>query len=102
MNDNQLSFRDLLNKYKDIPVFKLLAADAVNSKLIVSELIILNEVEFEIVCEYVYDYIMHSELDCYTLVDYIHDAHMQGLPIIKLILDNKWKDADEIIYNRMQ
>lgn len=101
MNDNQLSFRKLLNKYRDIPVFKLLAADAVDSKLIVGELIKLNEVEFETVCEYVYNYIMHSELDCYKLVDYIHDASIQGFPIFKLILDGEWEDADEIIYSIM-
>ena len=101
MNDNKLSFRDLLNKYRDLPIHKLLVADAVDSILIVSKTVELNEEEYEIVCDYVYDYIMNSELDGYTLVDYIHDAHLEGLPIIKLILDEKWKDADEIIYNRM-
>lgn len=101
MNDNKLSFRELLNKYRDLPIYKLLVADAVDSILIVSEAAELNEEEYEMVCDYVYDYIMHSELDCNTLVNYIHDAHIEGLPIIKLILDGKWKDADEIIYNRM-
>lgn len=101
MNDNKLSFRDLLNKYRETPIYKLLVADAVDSILIVSEVAELNEEEYEMICDYVYDYIMYSELDCNTLVNYIHDAHMEGLPIIKLILDNKWEEANEIIYKRM-
>ena len=101
MNDNQLSFRDILNKYRDLPIYKLLVADSVNAILITSEDVKLNDVEYEIVCDYVYDYIMHSDLDCNVLVNYIYDAHIEGLPIIKLILDNKWDEADKIIYNRM-
>ena len=101
MNDNQLSFRELFNKYKGLPIYKLLVADAVDSILIVSEAAELTDEEYEIVCDYVYDYIMYSELDCNTLVNYIHDAYIEGLPIIKLILDDKWEEANEIIYKRM-
>ena len=64
MNDNQLSFRDLLNKYREIPIYKLLVADAVDSILIVSEVAELNEEEYEMVCDYVYDYIIYK---CITI-----------------------------------
>lgn len=75
MNDNQLTFRSLLNKYRDLPVYKLLVADNVDTLLIASGAVELNDDEYEIICDYVYDYIMHSELDCDVLVNYIYMMH---------------------------
>lgn len=102
MDENYLlSYRQLLHKYRNLPVYKLIVADDVDSILIASEAVELNDDEFELVCMYVYDYIMNSDISADELVNYIHDAHMEGLPIIEYILNDKWKKADEIIYNRM-
>ena len=96
-----LTYRQLLAKYRNIPVYKLIVADDVDSILITSGAVKLNDDEFELVCMYVYDYIMKSEISSSELVYYIHDAHMEGLPIIEYILNDKIKEANKIIYERM-
>ena len=101
MNTYHMTYRQLLNKFKDVPAYKLLVADAVQDILIDSKVAELNDEQYESVCDYVYDYVMNSEMDVNVLVDLIHDAKLQGLPIIDLILAGNYEDADEIIYARM-
>jgi len=91
----------LREQYKDVPVYKLLVAHEVYDKLIESEVVKLEDDQYEEVCDYVYDYIMSSQMSTDELTDLIHDAHISGEPIIDLILKGQWEEANEIIYARM-
>lgn len=101
MNNYQKTYRQLLNDFKDVPATKLLIANDVQSILVDSKVVELDDEQFEIVCDYVYDYVVNSELAIDSLVNYIHDAILQDLPIIYLILNDDWDEADKIIYARM-
>lgn len=91
----------LREHYKDIPVYKLLIAHEVYDTLIESDTVKLEDEQYEEVCEYVYNYIDHSQISVDELTNIIHDAHIDGEPIIDLILTGRWEDADEIIYARV-
>ena len=91
----------LRETYKDIPVYKVLVAHEVYDTLIESEVVKLDDDQYEEVCDYVYNYVMHSEMSVNELTNLIHDAHISGEPIIDLILNGQWEEADEIIYARM-
>ena len=91
----------LRETYKDIPVYKVLVAHEVYDTLIESEVVKLKDDQYEEVCDYVYDYIMSSQMSVNELTNLIHDAHISGEPIIDLILNGQWEEANEIIYARM-
>lgn len=92
----------LREQYKDIPAYKLLIANEVYDTLIESEVVKLEEDQYEEVCDYVYDYIMSSSsMSVGELTDLIHDAILSDEPIIDLILNGQWEEANEIIYARM-
>lgn len=94
-------YTQLRQQYSGVPALPLLVANLVQDILINSNVVQLNEEQYEEVCDYVYDYVVHSEMAVDSLVNFIHDAVIQGLPIIDLIINGSWEDADEIIYARM-
>lgn len=95
----------LREQYITVDSYKLVVANEVYNTLIDSEkisaIVKLDTEQYEEVCDYVYDYIMHSAMSVGELTDLIHDAILSGEPIIDLILNGQWEEANEIIYARM-
>ena len=95
----------LREQYITVDSYRLVVANEVYDTLIESEEISakvkLDTEQYEEVCDYVYDYIMSSTMSVGELTDLIHDAILSGEPIIDLILNGQWEDANEIIYARM-
>ena len=98
-------YTDLREQYITVDSYRLVVANEVHDTLIDSEeisaLVKLDTEQYEEVCDYVYDYIMSSTMSVGELTDLIHDAILSGEPIIDLILNGQWEDANEIIYARM-
>lgn len=95
----------LREQYSSVDSYRLVIANEVYDTLIESEeisaIVKLDTEQYEEVCDYVYDYIMSSTMSVGELTDLIHDAILSGEPIIDLILNGQWEDANEIIYARM-
>lgn len=95
----------LREQYSSVDSYRLVVANEVYDTLIDSEEISakvkLDTEQYEEVCDYVYDYIMSSTMSVGELTDLIHDAILSDEPIIDLILNGQWEDANEIIYARM-
>ncbi len=95
----------LREQYSSVDSYRLVVANEVYDTLIESEeisaIVKLDTEQYEEVCDYVYDYIMSSTMSVGELTDLIHDAILSGEPIIDLILNGQWEDANEIIYARM-
>lgn len=98
-------YTNLREQYLIVDSYKLVVANEVHDTLIDSEeisaIVKLNTEQYEEVCDYVYDYIMSSTMSVGELTDLIHDAILSDEPIIDLILNGQWEDANEIIYARM-
>lgn len=95
----------LREQYSSVDSYRLVVANEVYDTLIESEeisaIVKLDTEQYEEVCDYVYDYIMTSTMSVGELTDLIHDAILSDEPIIDLILNGQWEDANEIIYARM-
>ena len=98
-------YTNLREQYITVDSYRLVVANEVHDTLIDSEEISarvkLDTEQYEEVCDYVYDYIMSSTMSVGELTDLIHDAILSNEPIIDLILNGQWEDANEIIYARM-
>lgn len=92
-----MTFKQLLDTYKDVPAYKLVVANEVDCFF---KEIVLNDDEFEYVCDYVYDYIMHSDISVNELCTIMRNAIEEEELTISLII-NEPEKADEIIYSRM-
>ena len=95
------SFKELREKYADVPACELLIANYVYNIIVYNGGIEFTDEEYQSVCEYVYEYVQNSSMGIFELVEYIRDAIFQGLPILDHIMGGNWEDADEIIYARM-
>lgn len=98
-------YTNLREQYITVDSYRLVVANEVHDTLIDSEeisaIVKLDTEQYEEVCDYVYDYIMSSTMSVGELTDLIHDAILSDEPIIDLILNGQWEDANEIIYARM-
>lgn len=98
-------YTNLREQYSSVDSYRLVVANEVYDTLIESEeinaIVKLDTEQYEEVCDYVYDYIMSSTMSVGELTDLIHDAILSDEPIIDLILNGQWEDANEIIYARM-
>lgn len=98
-------YTNLREQYSSVNSYRLVVANEVYDTLIESEeisaIVKLDTEQYEEVCDYVYDYIMSSTMSVGELTDLIHDAILSDEPIIDLILNGQWEDANEIIYARM-
>ena len=98
-------YTNLREQYSSVNSYRLVVANEVYDTLIESEeisaIVKLDTEQYEEVCDYVYDYIMSSTMSVGELTVLIHDAILSDEPIIDLILNGQWEDANEIIYARM-
>lgn len=95
------SFKELREKYADVPACELLIANYVYNIIVCDGEVELTEEEYQSVCEYIYEYVQNSSIGIFELVEFVRDAIFEGLPIVNHIMGGNWEDADEIIYARM-